>query len=219
MMLLHHWSTVTYSTFETGGVRGTSRLFQTFIPNLDFEHSFVLPGVCSVAALNLAALNSTATESHDLLLQASAHQAVQSKSSILHSRTSTRKNCKAVFMFSLLIIIHAFASASLERANEPISSMVNGMSLIRGNGTVLTPYIEVIKSTELGILVAGERTRRFNDQITEFSSLKSFVAANANQYDGATVNALMEAIEGLHFAALDVEWSKTELEWPFLSTI
>jgi hypothetical protein len=173
---------------------------QTTVVQLGFDHAFVLRGVLSIAALHLAFLNPA--DSNAFSLQASAHQnlAITEFHAVLANMDE--ENCIAAFTFATLTIIYGFAIAGLERANNTISTMANTVSLVRGIKTVLTPYVEVIAQSEVGMIMTEERNPAATGQIPELTRLKHLVATNADQDSLATVNAWVEAIDALHMAAL-----------------
>ncbi|CZR69530.1 uncharacterized protein PAC_19430 [Phialocephala subalpina] len=204
MRLLHHWSTVTYSTLDIRASPEVNRMQQTTVVQLGFDHAFVLRGVLSIAALHLAFLNSAnPADSNTFLLQAAAHQNLAITDFHVVLANMDEKNCIAAFTFATLTIIYGFAFAGLERANNTISAMVNTVSLVRGINTVLTPYLAVIAQSELGMIMTGRRNPAATGQIPELTRLKHLVTINANQDSPATVNALVESIETLHVAALE----------------
>lgn len=168
---------------------------------LGFEHLFVLRGILSVAALHLAFLNPA--HSNTFLLQASAHQnlAITEFQSILDKMNE--QNCIPAFAFSALTTIYGFAFAGLEHNNDSISAMVNTVSLVRGISTILGPYLKSVEQSEFNVLMIYGRDTTATGQIPELTRLQHLVATNSNQDKPATVDALLEAIEALHGAALE----------------
>ncbi|KAI9933810.1 hypothetical protein ASPWEDRAFT_311930 [Aspergillus wentii DTO 134E9] len=106
--LLHHYTTVTYKTLPSGASSDQHALWQSQVVQLGFHHEFLLRGILSVSALHLLYLHPDRQES--LSLRASTHQSLALSSVQEALNTVDTSNCVALFAFSCIIVVLAFAT-------------------------------------------------------------------------------------------------------------
>lgn len=104
--LLHNYTTHTATTLHTDH---TARiLFQITVPQLGFEHEFVMRGVLAISALHLARFK---PEKRDFYMSlAVRHQEIGLRTATSIIPSITEENCSAVYIFSTMAFFFALAS-------------------------------------------------------------------------------------------------------------
>lgn len=170
---------------------------------IGFRHPYLLRGVLAISALHLATLNPDLAV--DFLVQASA----QYNCALLDFRHTLQdvndENCVAVFAFSCITVIHAFAVAQIHKPVNPIEDLVNCMRLVQGVGAILRPHWETLKATELGPLLENSPKGGIRGEVPEVLQLKSLVSLLPNYDEGATAVTCLHAIDLLHTVLIECE--------------
>ncbi|KAJ3536881.1 hypothetical protein NM208_g6533 [Fusarium decemcellulare] len=159
MALLHHWTVSTsHEIYKNSEI---STFWQVVVPQIGFEHSFVMNGILGLAALHLAHLNPS--EKHRHLVDAASHhsKALQGFQHALNS--SDGQNSNALFIWSTLNLVYVFGiSGRLSDDLENDSSRMNRndrilgvewIPMIRGIEAVVHPTHDAIESGPLGQLM------------------------------------------------------------------
>lgn len=146
--LLHHFLTVTSLLLATHNNPEAQALWQVHAVRLGFKHEFLLRGILAVAALHLGYLLPDRRSAYEL--KASTHQgiALQSFQDTLARVDET--NCHALFTFSCLIIVMAFASP---RKEDPQTEILNWFHLLRGCNSVLQLHWDLLRNSFLSPLL------------------------------------------------------------------
>ncbi|KAI9842063.1 MAG: hypothetical protein M1837_007488 [Sclerophora amabilis] len=150
--LMHHFSTETYLTLTNR--QDLKRLWKIVVPQEAFGHEFLMRGILAISALHLSYLRPQHKETY--LFTALSHQNMALKLVRSAMQEITRANCNAVFAFSSLVVVFAFASPHFEESlilvkqSEEPAEWVN---LIRGVRTILKPTWDWIRNGTLGLLV------------------------------------------------------------------
>lgn len=130
--LLHQFITVTSLTLSNNQTPDAKALWQTHAVRLGFKHEFLMRGILAVAALHLGHLLPDQRASYDL--KASTHQEIALKSFQDTLARVDESNCHALFAFSCLIVVMAFASP---RKDDPQTEILHWFHLLRGCSSVL----------------------------------------------------------------------------------
>ncbi|KAH8799809.1 hypothetical protein F5884DRAFT_117509 [Xylogone sp. PMI_703] len=112
-LLLHHFIK---STSLTLGLNGEAReVWQSKVPQLAYDHEFLMHGLLSCAALHLAHAHATRQKEYTII--ASTHQDHAMRLFRAAVANLTRENCDPILVFSYIVVICCFAS---ERQDEEL---------------------------------------------------------------------------------------------------
>lgn len=130
--LMHHYSTVSYRTISDGSV--LAAVWQIRVPKEAVTHPFLMHGLLALSALHLLELNEDNQRHQHYVNLATSHQ---SRALALFRRelnNITPSNCRAMFAFSSIAAILAFAFAHTTGAQPLplIDEIVQIFSLLRG---------------------------------------------------------------------------------------
>ena len=152
--LMHHWSTTTSVVLGDNGV-GPSWLtiWQTDIPNLAFNHEFLIEGILTVAAQHMS--YTTPSRRSELVMKASAHQQVALAAFQRSLRDLTPDNCVALFSFAWLSIPMTFSMISKDAMDSaaPESDAFNWLGMLRGGYHIFQMHRERIQESFLKPLI------------------------------------------------------------------
>ncbi|KAI9839419.1 MAG: hypothetical protein M1838_004332, partial [Thelocarpon superellum] len=139
--LLHHYTTVTYLSLSTAAM-DHKELWQVHMVHMALENEYLLRGILAISAMHLAFLR---PERRDYYAeQASEHQSLAIRS--FHSALAhvDGGNCHAVFAFSCLVVLIAFAVSAPSPGNDVPDArrtMLNWIYLVRGTESVLASHV------------------------------------------------------------------------------
>lgn len=219
LKLLHHFTTKTYATLDS--VVSQQDIWRDSLVQIGFQHPFLLRGVLAISALHLATLDPDS--SPDFVVQA----ANQYNCGLQDFRNALQnvgeKNAVAVFAFSCLTVVHAFAVAQVHIPQDPIADFLNCIRLVQGVSIVLRPHYEVLANSELGPILNNSAKGGTQGEIPEMLQLQTLVNSLPDQDRGDTVSAYRHAINLLHTVVLESQTSgKTQsyvsllFTWPAL---
>lgn len=144
---MHHFTTST--AFDLAGKHSGDALvlWQHHAPGLGFKHDFLLRGILAVSALHQSYLLPHRKMEFDL--KASTHQglALSNYQEILGHVDQT--NCHALFLFSCLIILMAFASGTKDQTSDFQTDVIHWFYLLRGANEVLKMHHDLLNSSFL----------------------------------------------------------------------
>lgn len=219
LKLLHHFTTKTCATLDS--VASQQHIWRESVVEIGFQHPFLLRGILSISALHLATL--TPESSSNFVVQASN----QYNRALLEFRNVLRNigegNCVAVFAFSCITVIHAFAVAQIQPPVDPTSDFLNCMRLVQGVVTVLQPHYPVLARSELKPILENGPKGGIQGEILEILQLKSLVKSLPDEDHGETANTYVHAINLLHGVLLEAQEAGENqsylallLSWPAL---
>lgn len=173
-------------------------LWQVHAVNLGFKHDFLLRGILAIAAYHMSFYQPD--RSAELELVASNHQTLALSSFQETLANVNESNCYALFAFSCLIIVMAFASNTKAKPSDFNSEVLQWFYLLRGASIVLQMHSEAIKSSFLKpLLDEMSRTETVPphtipdaDRITDL-----FRICNVLNHDRETSQAYTMAISSL----------------------
>jgi hypothetical protein len=105
LVLLQHYIDFTSLTLATPE---TMALWQTVVPTMANDHSFLLHGILAISALHLAYLNHTQVTQNTVV--AHHHQSLAMPLFRAAITTVSNKSCHAILAFSHLLVLYSFAS-------------------------------------------------------------------------------------------------------------
>ena len=143
--LMHHWSAELSVSLASQPTPEARALWQTHAVALGFKHEFLLRGILAASALHLSYLHPEYKQSYDL--KASTHQGLALtlfQETLSHVDES---NCQALFAFSCLLVIIAFASSSKKDASDLQTDVLHWFHLLRGGNSVLTMHRETLANS------------------------------------------------------------------------
>ena len=203
LRLLHHFTTKTYATLDC--VVSQQLIWRDYIVQVGFQHSFLLRGVLAISALHLATLD--LKSSAPFVLQASN----QYNCALLDFRNVLRsvgeENCVAVFSFSCLTVVYAFAVAQVHELQDPIADFLNCMHLVQGVATVLGPHYPVLMMSDVRPILENSVKGVDSGEIPEILRLKILVHSLPDDDHGETSSAYIHAIDLLHTVFLETKLS------------
>lgn len=153
MALFHHWTLSTSRTFVNSP--DADNLWQTVFPEIAYQHSYVMHGILSIAALHITHLRPTDRHVH---LRKATHHHMQALSGFREDiQFIGPHNANALFVNSTLLFLYAFLTFGKtydEAAGEDVmrTSRILGadwIPLVRGIQAVLSPVYEQIKGGPL----------------------------------------------------------------------
>lgn len=149
--LLHHYTTATYKTLPSGASPDQHELWQIQVVQLGFQHEFLLRGILAVSALHLLYLYPN--RQHSLALRASAHQSIALAAFQEALNRVDTSNCIAIFAFSCIIVVLAFATPRSPESAGFQKDIFNWFHMIRGCNSVLQTQWETVSRSFLAPLL------------------------------------------------------------------
>ncbi|KAH7162038.1 hypothetical protein B0J13DRAFT_591418 [Dactylonectria estremocensis] len=222
LKLMHHYTAITSLTLPRADE--VSRIWQTTIAQLSFQHEPLLHQVLAISAYHLAYLNPADRIEYSMLASKHQNDASQALRHALQGLSDT--TCHATFAAASLVLISSFASRAIhhyEGHSPTVDDMLDIFRLTRGMHTVLTTYEGAIQNGVLGDLLklSTKPSRNFSmerlcDKISEVQEyLKQ---EHVEETTASIVN--MEAhrlIKGIHGAVqtAQVPQLRVVMTWPF----
>ncbi|KAL2161085.1 hypothetical protein VTH06DRAFT_8798 [Thermothelomyces fergusii] len=152
--LLHHFTTCTYNTILLDpGRPELCRMWQIEAPKQAFVHIFLLHEMLAVASYHLAHLHPESRQAYSL--RASHHQNAGIRRMRHALSELSPSNCHALFASSSLLFIGSLAAASINRDALDaltVDDLVDVLILVKGVGTVLYSFQDLIRSGPLSAL-------------------------------------------------------------------
>lgn len=141
---MHHFILQTAYDLANHRTGEALALWQVQAPMLGFKHDFLLRGILAVSALHAAYMFPHRKMEYDL--KASTHQslALQSYQEVLTHVDNS--NCHALFLFSCLIIVMAFASSIKDEASDFQTDILHWFYLLRGCNEVIKLHNEILSA-------------------------------------------------------------------------
>jgi hypothetical protein len=142
---MHHWSAVLSVSLASNPTPEARALWQTHAVALGFKHEFLLRGILAASALHLSHLHPDFKQSYDL--KASTHQGIALSLFQEALADVDESNCQALFAFSCLLVVIAFASSSKKDASDLQTDVLHWFHLLRGGNSVLTMHRETLANS------------------------------------------------------------------------
>ncbi|KAK5283457.1 hypothetical protein LTR40_001714 [Exophiala xenobiotica] len=198
LRLMHHFTTVVAPDLANAQTPEGLALWQVHAVRLGLKHHFLLRGILAVAAFHLGFVHPDRKGEYDLI--GTTHQSIglaDFQDTLAHVDES---NCHALFAFSCLLIVLAFASSTKDKPRDFNTDVLHWFYLLRGANIVLNMHSETIRSSFLKPLLDemshSETTAAYTlpdtDQIT-----KLFRICNSTEHDKETAHALDLSIHSL----------------------
>ncbi len=154
MALLYHWTTVTSHTILKAHY--LDHYWQSIIPSIGFEHSYVMHSILSFSALHIA--HTTSAGKSDYLNLASEHRSKAIEMFTEDLRDVGPHNSNAIFVNATMIFLHAFVSSgssfddqdTCKKARIAKILGTEWIPLARGTAVVLEPVYEHVRRGPLG---------------------------------------------------------------------
>lgn len=213
--LLHHFITETCYTLSDRRV--SHELWRVTVPQIAFQHEFLLRAIFAIAALHLAQLQPLRQEHYTHL--AAMHQDAALRAFRPTMLEINSSNCDASFAMSSLIVVYAFASSKASHElgmfdTAGPSSNNDWLPLIRGVDSILRNLWASIKRGRLNALLHdhtpfSEETQLpavLNDQLRRLET--AIKDADCDADDGI---ACQQALEQLRYSFIRLS-DKTILE-------
>jgi hypothetical protein len=222
--LMHHYSTVSYKTISNRETFST--LFQTVVPREALEHPFLMHGILSLSALHLVQQNKD-TEHRKIYAElATRHQTLALTLFRKELNSITPSNCQALFAFSSIAAVLAFAFSQSTDAQtlSPIDEMLQIFKLCRGISEILKTARDWIKESWVAVLLTFDQKRDptlvpqdVRDRITQLSRIHEDTARTGLLLDEkeACASAIAELMDT--FERIYSDWDHvTIFRWPIL---
>jgi hypothetical protein len=221
---MHHYATRTYRTLSNNNEH--KEIWKTVIPKEALAHPFLMHGLLALAALHLVECSGEEGEGRRMYAElATRHQNLALASFRPELNNITSANCNAVFAFSSLIAVFAFAfsqSAGRTRTAEPISEVLQDFFLFRGVEGVLKASWDSIERGNLGPLLrrasdSGSTVPISNDTSNALDYLHECNAASVTQIPADEKDAYNDAVRELRtsFEISPENWESV-FRWPIV---
>ncbi|KAK9372449.1 uncharacterized protein V1513DRAFT_460580 [Lipomyces chichibuensis] len=157
--LMHHYSTQTYRTWSD--VPETQEIWRIVVPKEALAHRFLMHGLLALSALHLVQINSDDRSPSQMMYVeiATRHHSLALSSFRPELNNITRVNCNALFAFSSILSVFAFASSQctgIEHGMAPVEEILQAFSLLRGVYEILRTAWDWIENGQLGFLLRDE---------------------------------------------------------------
>lgn len=145
--LMHHFCTVTADTLSFQ--KDVVDVWKNAIPRQGYTHSFIMHGIFAIAAAHKVYLDPNSR--HTFLPLADYHQTIGSigyRSMLEHI---SAENWLAVYSFKSLLMIHMLTQPTRmnpSKLNDPISSLVELIGLVRGVDSTIRPFMTETVNSE-----------------------------------------------------------------------
>jgi len=198
LRLMHHFTSVVALDLANAQTAEALALWQVHAVKLGFKHHFLLRGILAVSAFHMGYLYPERKAEYDLV--GNTHQSIgltEFQDTLAHVDES---NCHALFAFSCLLIVLAFASSTKDKPRDFNTDVLHWFYLLRGANIVLNMHSETIRCSFLKPLldemahIENTAAYRFSDtdQIT-----KLFRICSSAEHDKETAQAYDLAIHSL----------------------
>ncbi len=147
LRLMHYFTTVVSYDLSDPSKPEYLALWQVHAIKLGFKHDFLLRGILAVSAYHMGAHRPDRKAELDLV--ASNHQTLALTSFQETLADVNETNCHALFAFSCLIIVMAFASNTKAKPSDFNTEVLQWFYLLRGASIVLHMHSEAIKCSFL----------------------------------------------------------------------
>lgn len=198
LRLMHHFTSVVSLDLANDRTPEARALWQVHAVELGFKHHFLLRGILAVSAFHLAFLHPERMAEYAVI--GSSHQSIglnDFQATLPHVNGT---NCHALFAFSCLIIVLAFASSTKAKARDLNSEVLHWFYLLRGANIVLNMHFEALRSSFLKPLLDEmahiENTAAYRFPQTE-QITKLFRICNSKGQDPESAQAYDLAIHSL----------------------
>jgi len=149
LLLMHRFATVT--ALELFSAREAQNCWQYVVPKWAEDHDFLMHGLLALAGMDLARV---APEKRVLYRTRALHH--QQAGLLIFQGVLSREpsaHVEAIFVFSVILIILAFASPQTEDETPTVDGILDLFALFRGPRTLATAYWPTIKSHVIEPLV------------------------------------------------------------------
>jgi len=199
LKLLHHFTTKTYATLDS--VVSQQDIWRESVIQIGFQHPFLLRGILGISALHLATLNPDLSVNFAIQASNQYNRALLDFRNVLHN--VGEENCVAVFAFSCITVVHAFAVAQVHQPQDPISDFLNCMRLVQGVVTVLKPHYSALWISELSPILGNGLKGGIQGEISEILQLKALIKSLPDDDRDDIADAYLHAIDLLHTVLLE----------------
>jgi hypothetical protein len=198
LRLMHHFTSVVALDLANDQTPEARAVWQVHAVKLGFKHHFLLRGILAISAFHLGFLHPERKAEYAVI--GSSHQSIgltEFQATLPHVNGN---NCHALFAFSCLIIVLAFASSTKDKARDLNSEVLHWFYLLRGANIVLNMHSETIRCSFLKPLVDEmahiENTAAYRFPHTE-QITKLFRICNSKGQDQESAQAYDLAIHSL----------------------
>ncbi|KAF5544684.1 sterol regulatory element-binding ECM22 [Fusarium phyllophilum] len=169
LALMHHYCTETATTLSLR--QDLVCVWQTAVPTEGYRYSFVTNGVLAIAAAHKAYTNS---DDQEIYLKLSDYHAMIGSESFRSELQSLQdENWKSFFAFAYLLVLYSLSRMSIQEPEDPINSLFELISLVRGIKYTLTPMLFRIRSSEFAPLSDSIWPKESRDSRCRYPFLES----------------------------------------------
>lgn len=198
LRLMHHFTSVVALDLANGQTPEAIALWQIHAVKLGFKHDFLLRGILAVSAFHLGYTHPERRAEYEII--GTTHQSIglaEFQDTLAHVDET---NCHAIFAFSCILIVLAFASGTKDKPKDFNTDVLHWFYLLRGANIVLNMHHDTIRCSFLKPLLDEmahiENTAAYRvpdtDQIT-----KLFRICSSEEHDKETAQAYDLAIHSL----------------------
>lgn len=216
---MHHFTSVVALDLANAQTPEAQAVWQVHAVKLALKHEFLLRGILAVAAFHMAHLYPHRKAEYEVI--GTTHHSLglaEFQDTLAHVDET---NCHALFAFSCLLIVLAFATGSKEKPDDFTHEVLHWFYLLRGANIVLNMHHDTIACSFLKPLldemahVENTAAYRFadTDQIT-----KLFRVCSSPEHDKETAQAIDLAIHSLLSTFIQASLLRTRGDGTVLAT-
>jgi hypothetical protein len=147
LKLLHHFTTVVALGLATPTRPESLPMWQIHLVKLGFKHDFLLRGLLAVAAYEMCHEHPHKRQEYHIIASNYQSEALVSYRETLPDVNES--NCHALFAFSCILIIMAFASSTKEQPSDFNTDILQWFYLLRGANMVRSMHSDNIRCSFL----------------------------------------------------------------------
>ena len=216
---MHHFTSVVALDLANSESPEATALWQVHAVKLGLKHEFLLRGILAVSAFHLAYIYPARRAEYELI--GTTHQSLGLTEFQSTLANVDETNCHALFAFSCLLIVLAFAASTKDKSGDFTHDVLHWFYLLRGANMVLNMHHETIRCSFLKPLLDemahmdNIAAYRFPDteQIT-----KLFRVCGSADHDKDTAQAIDLAIHSLLSTFIQASLLKTRGNATVLAT-
>lgn len=146
LRLMNHYGG--YTCIAIAGLTSTSEetlhVWRDYVPELAYEHNYLLHGLLGLSALHLALSKPTLQHEHTVLAMHHHNIGIAVFRTLITDITAD--NINALFAFSCILVLHSFGIyRSIKSQLDPIAKIHEVLTLLRGTGVIVKSAMHLLK--------------------------------------------------------------------------
>ncbi|OAL43058.1 hypothetical protein IQ07DRAFT_307291 [Pyrenochaeta sp. DS3sAY3a] len=168
LRLLHHWTTTCAKSLHPSIDTRITEVWSNEFVEIGFDYPFLLRGFLAISAVHKASCLPPG-DRQSLLLQADSHISRSLDTYRKHLESPSADTAIAMFMLSSVLLTYNFASAQLEKPDDPIGALHHCFMLLKGIKTVVVPHWETIKHSSAFAYMTSMSSEKVLEDLDELA--------------------------------------------------